>query len=124
MKRMYFMIAAAVLLCAEILIGQYGTGWVRGELGDVIVIPLVYTLVRAVSPRCPRYGWVLPTCVLVFAFAVELAQLADIAEKLGIENELLRTVIGTSFSSADLLCYAIGAVPLYAFEAAVRRQER
>lgn len=116
--------AAVLLLGIEILIGQFANGWVRAYLGDVLVVPLVYAVIRVITPCRPRFGSVLPTAVLLFAFAVEFWQLIGIADILGITDPLLRTVIGTSFSAVDLLCYAAGAVPLYVTEIILRKKYR
>lgn len=115
--------AAVLLLGIEILIGQFANGWVRAYLGDVLVVPLVYAVIRVITPCRPRFGSLLPTAVLLFVFAVELSQLIGIADILGITDPLLRTVIGTSFSAVDLLCYAVGAVPLYVTEIILRRKK-
>lgn len=116
--------AAVLLLGIEIIIGQFANGWVRAYLGDVLVVPLVYSVIRVITPCRPRFGSLLPTAVLLFAFAVELSQLIGIADILGITDPLLRTVIGTSFSAVDLLCYAVGAVPLYVTEIILRKKDR
>ena len=116
--------AAVLLLGIEILIGQFANGWVRAYLGDVLVVPLVYAVIRVITPCRPRFGSLLPTAVLLFAFAVEFWQLIGIADILGITDPLLRTVIGTSFSAVDLLCYAVGAVPLYVTEIILRKKDR
>ena len=116
--------AAVLLLGIEIIIGQFANGWVRAYLGDVLVVPLVYSVIRVITPCRPRFGSLLPTAVLLFVFAVELSQLIGIADILGITDPLLRTVIGTSFSAVDLLCYAVGAVPLYVTEIILRKKDR
>lgn len=118
--RRYFALSAALLLAIEIVIGLYADGWVRSYLGDVLVIPLIWCVIRTVTPKRPRYGHILPTVIVVFAFAVEFLQLLGIADILGIKDPLLRTIVGTSFSAVDLVCYVIGAVPLYAIEYMIR----
>ncbi|MBQ3842699.1 MAG: DUF2809 domain-containing protein [Ruminiclostridium sp.] len=116
-------VAAVLLLGIEILIGQFADGWVRAYLGDVLVVPLVYAVIRVITPCRPRFGVILPSAVLIFAFAVEFLQLIGIADILGVTNPFLRTIIGTSFAVGDLLCYAAGAVPLYVIEGLLRRAE-
>ena len=47
--------------------------------------------------------------VLILAAAIEFLQFLNIVEKLGLEkSKIARTVIGTSFSWIDLLCYIAG----------------
>lgn len=112
---------SALLLGTEILIGMYAHGWVRHSLGDVLVVILIYTLCRTVSPEKPRFGIALPAAILIFAVCVELLQLWGFCDRLGIENPLLRILIGTSFSFGDLLCYAAGILPCFAAEYLLRR---
>ena len=44
-------IASAILFGIEILIGMFAHGWVRLQLGDVLVVILLYTICRTVSPE-------------------------------------------------------------------------
>ena len=119
MSRRVCIIGAAVLLAVEFMIGAFADGWVRAYLGDVLIMPLMYALWRSVSPVRPRPGWVLPTVLLAFAFAVEFIQLLGAASMIDGGDAFglfLRTIIGTSFSVIDLLCYAVGTAPLYIAE--------
>ena len=104
-------LASAALLGIEILIGMFAHGFIRNSLGDVLVVTLLYTLCRTVSPEKPKHGLVLPAAVLLFACGVELLQLWGFCDKLHITNRLLRICIGTGFSCSDLLCYAAGILP-------------
>ena len=104
-------IASAVLFGIEVLIGMFAGGWVRSYLGDVLVVILLYTLWRTVSPEKPRFGLLLPLGILVFAFAVEFLQWWGFCDKMHITNHLLRILIGTGYSVIDLISYCIGTVP-------------
>ena len=116
MKRTVYIIASILLLMIEVVIGMYASGWVRNYLGDVLVVMLLYTLCRSVSPDRPVQWFVLPTAILIFAFAVEFLQLWGFCDRLGITNRLLRIIIGTGFSPEDLISYTIGILPCYAAE--------
>lgn len=115
-KRHIYAIASVILLSIEILIGLYAHGWIRNYLGDVLVVILLYTLFRTVLPEWPGKWYVLPTVILLFAFVVEFLQLWGFCDRFGITNRLLRIIIGTGFSIADLLCYAVGIIPCYLTE--------
>lgn len=115
-KRHIYAIASVILLSIEILIGLYAHGWIRNYLGDVLVVILLYTLFRTVLPEWPGKWYVLPTVILLFAFVVEFLQLWGFCDRFGITNRLLRIIIGTGFSIADLLCYAVGIIPCYITE--------
>ena len=112
-KRMIYLIITAALLGIEVLIGLFADGWVRSYLGDVLVVILLYTLCRTISPEKPEKWYILPTAILIFAFIVEFLQLWGFCDRLGIENKFLRTIIGTGFSVGDLICYIIGIIPCY-----------
>lgn len=115
-------IAAAVLLGAEICIGMFAHGWLRGSFGDVLVVMLLWAVFRAVSPEKPRYGLLLPAGILLFAYGVELLQLWGFCDRLGIQNHLLRILIGTGFSVSDLICYTVGILPCAAAERILRNK--
>ena len=120
-KRAIFCILSALLLGVEIIIGLFAHGWVRYYLGDVLVVVLIYTIVRAISPERPKKWFILPTAILMFAFAVEFLQLWGFCDRFGIENRFLRIIIGTGFSSVDLFCYVIGLIPCYIAEFFIRK---
>ena len=103
--------ASAVLFGIEVLIGLYASGWVRWYLGDVLVVILLYTLWRTVSPMKPKHGLLLPLGILIFSFAVEFLQRWGFCDKMHITSPLLRILIGTGYSVKDLISYCIGIVP-------------
>ncbi len=115
-KRLIFGSLSAVLLGVEIIIGMFAHGWVGAYLGDVLVVVLIYTLIRTVSPEKPRRWYILPAGILIFSFAVEFLQLWGFCDRLGIENRLLRIIIGTGFSGLDLVCYSVGLIPVFIAE--------
>ena len=115
-KRIVFGVISAVLFGTEVLIGMYAHGWVRSYLGDMFIVIMLYTLFRTVCPSRPGKWWVLPTTILLFSFAVEFLQLWGFCDRFGITNRLLRILLGTGFSTIDLLSYAIGIVPCYVAE--------
>ena len=115
-KRIVFGVLSAVLFGVEVLIGMYAHGWVRNYFGDVLIVILLYTLFRTAFPEWPRKWWLLPTAILAFAFAVEFMQLWGFCDHFGITNRLLRIILGTGYSTIDLMCYAIGIVPCYVTE--------
>ena len=116
MRRLIFGIISVLLLGIEILIGLFAHGWVRIYLGDVLVVILLYTIVRTVIPDKNIRWFIIPSVILLFAFAVEFLQLWGFCDRLGITNRLLRIIIGTGFSFGDLLCYTIGSIPCFLAE--------
>lgn len=99
---------ALLLFAVELSIALFvDDAFVRPYLGDVLVIPLVYCLVATfIQVRPVRLG----LSVLGLAFAVEAAQYFALSSVLGLEgNPIARVVLGTSYSTLDLVAYAVGA---------------
>lgn len=96
-----------LIFLTEVLIALYvHDSFVRPYFGDVLVVILLYCFFKSFL-RLP----VLPVAigVLIFSFTIELLQFFNIVEKLNLgHSKIARTVIGTSFSWIDLLCYAAG----------------
>ena len=106
--RLAFLVAAILILVAEIYIAIcVKGGFVRHYAGDVLAVILLYALARAAFSAPPLN---LPLKIFAFAAALELAQYFGAVEILGIENKILKIIIGGTFDFADLLCYAVGCV--------------
>ncbi|WP_242039069.1 DUF2809 domain-containing protein [Campylobacter concisus] len=88
-------------------------GFVRHYTGDVLAVILLYALTRATFSAPPSN---LPLKIFAFAAASELAQYFGAVQILGIENKILKVMIGGTFDFADLLCYAVGCVLAGAYE--------
>lgn len=95
--------AAACLLSGGALF-LYAHGWVRGALGDVLVVVLLIALLHLVRIGTPvRRAW----GVLAFAFLVEASQALDLVGP-G-DHWLLHLTLGSTFDWQDLVYYAVGA---------------
>ena len=112
--RLAFIAAAGVILAIEIYIAIcVKGGFVRHYVGDVLAVILLYTLARAAFSAPPLN---LPLKIFAFAAALELAQYLGAVQILGIENKILKIMIGGTFDFVDLLCYAAGCVMAGAYE--------
>lgn len=111
-----------LLFATECLIALYiDDAFIRPYFGDVLVVILMYCFVKSFV-KIP----VLPCVVLVllFSFAIEILQYLDLVEKLHLEkSRLARTVLGSSFSWADLLAYAFGAAAILLLENRFRKNK-
>ena len=97
-----------LLLIVEILIGLYvRDAFVRPYLGDTLVVILLWALVRIAVPR--KAVW-LSAAIFLFALLVELSQIIPLVDLLGIKNQLVRVLMGTSFAWGDILAYAAGCL--------------
>ena len=112
--RLAFLAAAGMILAVEIYIAVcVNGGFVRHYLGDVLAVILLYALARSAFAAPPLN---LPLKIFAFAAALELAQYFGAVQILGIENKILKIMIGGTFDFADLLCYAVGCVLAGAYE--------
>ena len=112
--RLAFLAAAVLILAVEIYIAIcVKGGFVRHYAGDVLAVILLYALARAAFSKPPSN---LPLKIFAFAAALELAQYLGAVQILGIENKILKVMIGGTFDFADLLCYAAGCVLVGAAE--------
>ena len=106
--RLAFLAAAVLILAVEIYIAIcVKGGFVRHYAGDVLAVILLYSLAQAIFSVPPLN---LPLKIFAFAAALELAQYFGAVQILGIENKILKVMIGRTFDFADLLCYAAGCV--------------
>lgn len=123
-SRKSFFIYAVLLFLTEVLIALYApAGFIRGFVGDVLVVILLFCMARAVVPpvfnpvanskdegikRLFQTPW-LAFAVLLFAFAIEFGQYGSLVDKLGLGgNRLARIVIGSHFDPLDLVAYFVG----------------
>ena len=120
--RLAFLVAAVLILAAEIYIAIcVKGGFVRHYAGDVLAVILLYALTRAIF-SVPSLN--LPLKIFAFAAALELAQYFGAVQILGIENKILKVMIGGTFDFADLLCYAAGCVLAGVYEKFEKKEKR
>lgn len=105
------LITFLILLIAEIIIGKWTGGFIRGYVGDVLIIPTVYFLLRTIC--FARDGifsvYVLPFICYFLGWIAEVLQAIDITGILGIRKDsLLGIMIGGKYDLRDGLAYLIG----------------
>ena len=114
-KRILYAVATLFLLLIEVIIALYvHDDFIRPYVGDVLVVIVIYTFIRIiVSEKCK----LIPLFLFIFATGVELLQLANIVEILGVaDNKFLKILIGSVFDIKDIVCYAVGCVILCMYE--------
>lgn len=119
-KRLVYFILCIALLIIEVCIALFvHDGFVRPYLGDVLVTLLICTFCRMFIPQGVR---LLPVYVFLFAVVVEVAQYFQVVKLLGLESSrFFTTLLGTTFSVYDLICYAAGCIAAFAISIAVDR---
>ena len=120
--RLIFALFAVLLLIVEIFIGLFvHDSFVRPYLGDALVVILIWCIIRVVIPD--RFVW-LSGAVFLFAVIVEVSQIFPLCDVLGIENRLIRTLMGTSFAWGDIVAYLAGCAVTLAVDLILRGRRR
>ncbi len=114
----YALCFAGVLLL-EVLIALFvRDNFIRPYGGDVLVTVLICCFVRILLPAGVR---LLPVWVFLFAAAVEVGQAFDFVSLMGLGDiAFFRILLGSTFSWADLLCYAAGCLFFFVTERRIR----
>lgn len=109
------------LFVIELIIALYvHDNFVRPYFGDVLVVILIYCFIKSFLKLKVITAALF---VLLFAFTIEFLQYLNIVEKLGLQNsKIARTVIGTSFSWADILTYVMGIIVVISVEYFSRKE--
>lgn len=117
-KRLIYLSLSLMLFFIELFIALFVRDrFIRPYFGDVLVVILIYTVIKVIFPEKPK---LLPIYVFIFAVLVEVSQYLDLAELLG-GGVILSTIIGTSFSWLDILCYFIGTIAIYPLELLLKK---
>lgn len=114
-KRLIFAVLTILLLFTEVMIALFvHDKFIRPYVGDVLVVICIYTFVRIFIPE--KFRW-LPAAIFVFSSLVELVQLFNIVDLLGLGDIVfLKILVGSVFDIKDIICYAIGCAILMTFE--------
>lgn len=122
-KRILYGITTIILLVIEVLIALYvHDSIIRPYVGDILVVVVIYTFVRIFIPE--RVA-LLPVYIFVFAAGVELLQLINIVDVLGVrDSSFFSVLIGTVFDIKDVICYAVGCLFLCGYEIIKKRYVR
>ena len=104
----YLVIVGAIFLL-EIVIARGGGGaCVRGSVGDVLVIVLLYFLIRAISKLSPLQA---ASLAIALGFLAEALQYIHLADLLSLrKGSILYIAVGNTYSPADLVMYVVGGV--------------
>lgn len=104
----YFLVFLLIFVI-EVIIALFARDRIiRPYGGDILVVVLMYYFWKSflrIHPLSLAVG------VLLFAYAIEAAQYFNVVEVLNLQsNTIMRTVIGSTFSWGDIVCYTVGAI--------------
>lgn len=112
------LVCAVLLFLAEVLIATVWAHhrWLRSFFGDLLAVVWVYFVFRIFLDG-PRY-W-LAWAAFAVGCLVELGQYVAHANAWHLDNQLLRTVLGSVADWYDVLAYAAGLLVVVGMEAAL-----
>ncbi len=109
--KIVYLILTISLFLIEIGIAIFPTThFIRSYFGDLLVVILIYCAIKVVVDSEPKR---LAIGVFIFSVMIEMAQYFRLVDVLEIKNQMLRIIIGTSFSWVDILMYFLGCVAIY-----------
>ncbi len=119
--RLIYGVLFLVILTIEILIALFvRDDFVRPYIGDMLVTVLICSFARFLIPERVK---VMPILVFVFSALVEIGQYFDFVKLLGLDdNAFISTLLGRTFSVADLICYGVGCILFAIFDYIIKRK--
>ena len=120
--RFIYGVLSLFLLGVEVIIALFvRDSFIRPYGGDVLVTLLLCCMARCVIPLKIRW---LPFGVFLFSVLVEVGQYFDFATLLGFSNNpVFKVALGSSFSVADIFCYALGCFSFVLVEKVIRENK-
>jgi hypothetical protein len=117
-SRAQWVVFASALFAVELLIATVGRHLpvVRADLGDYLVVILIYAAAKSVRPGLRA----LPLACACFALgvAVEIAQALSLADRLGLARGSAASIaLGNTFGFSDLAMYAAGCLTAWLLDA-------
>jgi hypothetical protein len=115
MQRIKYIIVALVSFALGLAILTVHGGFVRGYLGDVVVVIFLYALIKSVVDAAPA-----KLALIVFALAAvpEIMQYFHAADRLALTG-IARTTVGTLFDPYDFMAYVAGVLIIYTLDVMV-----
>ena len=110
-----YLIPFILLFIVEVLIAIFlKDGFIRHTFGDYLAVILLYCMFKSFIKTKPFY---LAIVVLIIAFGIEFLQLTNFLEIFNLENNnLAKTILGSTFSISDLIAYTLGFISIIIFE--------
>ena len=121
--RIIYGVSFLLILVIEILIALFiRDKFIRPYVGDMLVTVLICFFVRILIPE--KFS-AAPLFVFLFSLVVEIGQYYDFVKLLGLDKNLfLSTLLGRTFSVADIICYGIGCAVFALFDYIIKKKYR
>ena len=120
-KRITYLILFSIILIIECLIAIFlKQGFIRENIGDILVVPCIYTMLRIIFPQKIKY---LALYILIFAILVEILQLLNITTVLSNNNKILSIALGGTFDLKDIICYILGVISIVVISKVISKKQ-
>lgn len=122
LKNMKINYKSLVLFLIVFIIEAYIALFVRDDIirpfvGDALVVGLIYFFIKSFIKKSSR---LLAWYIFLFACFIEVAQYFNLITLLHMENsKIAKIIIGSTFDLNDILCYFVGTILIYIYEALV-----
>ena len=112
-----------IILIIEVIIALFvRDNFIRPYIGDMLVTILICAFARFFIPEKIK---LLPLMVFAFSLLVEIGQYFDFVKFLGLDdNVFISTLLGRTFSIADLICYAMGCIVFAVVDYMIKKKIR
>lgn len=121
-RRLVYLILSIISFTACFLIVKLFNNnlFIRGFIGDIIVILLIYFLIKTIYDF---NAFKIAFFTLVLAFTTEFLQYYKLTSLLGLEhNKIAQLILGSIFDPYDLLAYFIGIILVYIIDTKLVRR--
>ena len=108
-------IAAAVMLIEEIILYFVTLDGAAASLRTVIAVPLVYAVIRIITPASPKHGVLLPLFVIGGMVLIEVLYQYLMADTLGGREEWAQAAMNYTLRW-ELVLLPVGSIPTFVAE--------
>ena len=120
-NRTYFAFTIFLFLLETVIALFVHDNFIRPYFGDFLVVMLLYCFLKSFLNVSV---WAAAGLVLLFSFAIEIAQYFNMVEKLGLQHyKIAKVVLGNSFAWMDLLAYVLGILAVISIEKFTLKRE-
>lgn len=120
--RVSMAIAAVIIFIVEFMIATKFKHYhfLRGFVGDYLVVILLYTILQAIKPLKPVVAGIM---IFLFSVGVEFMQMINPAKLLGFaKGSAGEIIIGSTFSVEDIIMYFCGTVTVVVIDLVIRKR--
>lgn len=112
-RRLVYILSTTIcfIICLLIVLLLNDNQFIRGFIGDVVAIILIYCFVKIFVEVDSLK---LSTSILLFSVLLEILQYLKLINYIGLgQSKVAKIIIGTTFDFRDLLAYVLGTIIVY-----------